>query len=369
MSGRVAVRQYSPELDGLRGVAIFLVLMYHYVVALTPVEPTSPWWLVHRALSSGWSGVDLFFVLSGFLIGGILEDNKEASNYFAVFYWRRACRILPIYLLSLFVAVGIPSIFAARFAGSAFTIDPLPVWSYLLFVQNLLMAFRAEFGGWTITWSLAVEEQFYLVLPLFMRFRRNWLVPVLVLGCIFAPLLRMVLPNPVAAYVLPMARADSLFLGVLLALLVRHQPHVAAKLGSTRGLRSFLAGACLLMTLAEPSYGGEPMRTLGILLFALTYAAFLLKSQVCRGDWLNGFLRNDALGWLGRRAYFVYLAHMTALAALHLIVLKQRPRHILLEDFVVTGGALVATLLAAEISWRFVERPAIAAGHRLAYSG
>lgn len=358
---------YSPELDGLRGLAIGAVLLWHCFVGLVTPPQDSPWWWVDRLLSSTWGGVDLFFVLSGYLIGGILEDNRQARNFFSVFYWRRACRILPAYLVNLAVFVGLPLMFADYFSGTPFLRDPPPAWSYLLFVQNLFMAFDGLLGGWGVTWSLAVEEQFYLGLPLLVRFGRRWLVPVLLLGAFAAPFVRFLLPNPVAAYVLPFARCDSLFLGVLLALLVRHRPAVAIRIGSVRGLVPILIVTNVVMTMVEPAWEEEPMRSLGILLLALTSGAILLRSQVAEGTTLNRILCGRVLGWLGRRAYFVYLAHTTFLIGFHGLILRQWPRITSLEGLTVSIAALATTLVAAELSWRALEAPAIRAGRQKAY--
>src|ERR1700680_175631 len=88
-----------PELDGIRGTAIGVVLFYHYIYLITRVRPASVLSYIMAPGRLGWSGVDLFFVLSGFLIGGILLDARETSNYFRTFYVRRVHRILPIYYL------------------------------------------------------------------------------------------------------------------------------------------------------------------------------------------------------------------------------------------------------------------------------
>src|SRR5258708_3727919 len=91
----------SPELDGIRGLAIGLVLFEHYVA--DPIVPGTSCLgdFIRKTFNMGWTGVDLFFVLSGFLIGGILMDNRNSQNYFKAFYIRRGCRILPAYLLTL----------------------------------------------------------------------------------------------------------------------------------------------------------------------------------------------------------------------------------------------------------------------------
>jgi peptidoglycan/LPS O-acetylase OafA/YrhL len=147
--------------DGLsRRLAILLVLVWHYYVkAVQDAVPGS--WLAYSlaALRLTWSGVDLFFVLSGFLIGGILYDAKDATNYYRTFYVRRIFRIFPLYFLwvALFFAglalVGRDSAGPLR---ALFNRD-LPGWSYPLFLQNIFMSSRGTFGPeWVaITWSLA----------------------------------------------------------------------------------------------------------------------------------------------------------------------------------------------------------------------
>ena len=362
-AGRIELG-HSPELDGLRGVAIALVLIYHYVVAITPASPDSPtWWLI-RALSPTWSGVDLFFVLSGYLIGGILEENRTASNFLRVFYWRRACRILPAYALNLVAAVLIPLLFVDFFRGTTLDAGSFPVWSYFLFVQNLVMAARDAWSSWPLTWSLAVEEQFYFFLPPLFLLARTRLVPILLTLGLAAPVLRHFLPSQIAAYVLPISRADSLFLGVLLALLVRRNPTVAFRLGSSRILVPVLAACSVGIGLIQPWWRLEPMRSAGMFVLALTYGALLIKSQVGREGVLGHTLRNTRLMWLGRRSYFIYLAHTTALIAVHWLIRGHSARNDGALGFAVTLAAFGLTLLAAEISWRLIEAPAIRAGHR-----
>lgn len=352
----------TPELDGLRGVAIGSVLLWHYVIDLSrPLEGSFLWW-PHRLLSSTWSGVDLFFVLSGFLIGGILEDQRQAVNYFQVFYLRRAYRILPAYLLNLLVFVGFPLMFPALFAGTLFTWRPLPLWSYLTLVQNLLMAAAGELAGWAVTWSLAVEEQFYLLLPVVIRFARPWLVPILLAGVGLAPLFRHLAPNPIAAYVLPIGRCDSLFMGVLLALLMRYRPEWAHRIAGSRLLPSLALAGVALLVIYEPRWAEEPMRGLGMSAFAFAYAILLLCAQVGPHEGLRRALRQRPLCWLGQRAYFVYLAHGTALVALHGLILHAWPKLQTSADGVVTAVSLLATLAAAELSYRLIEEPAMRRG-------
>ena len=137
-----------PELDGVRGLAMSLVLVWHYLVGQVQSEPGSPVAYAMRTLSFTWAGVDRFFVLSGFLIGGILMDNAGAPHFFRSFFVRRAARIIPLYLVVLMlfgcaVAVGADS-FGPGFLWLFH--DPLPFWTYATYTQNCAMALSGAFG-------------------------------------------------------------------------------------------------------------------------------------------------------------------------------------------------------------------------------
>jgi peptidoglycan/LPS O-acetylase OafA/YrhL len=112
------------QLDGVRGIAILLVLVWHFFAAqIVVAEPAGILSYCKQALSLTWSGVDLFFVLSGFLIAGILLDHHNTSNYFRVFYLRRVCRIFPLYflLLALFLCLSATSLSNLLHSGGSFT--------------------------------------------------------------------------------------------------------------------------------------------------------------------------------------------------------------------------------------------------------
>src|ERR1700739_4868121 len=148
------------ELDGLRALAILLVVAWHYL-GIGDGPASTPW----RIFVAGRTGVDLFFVLSGYLITRILLANKASPNYFSAFYGRRSFRILPVY----FILVAVYLV-GRRLGGSAPILfgGPLPWWSYVIGFQNIWMAIEQTYGAtWLAgTWSLAIEEQFYLVFPL-----------------------------------------------------------------------------------------------------------------------------------------------------------------------------------------------------------
>jgi len=221
------------ELDGLRGAAIFMVLVYHYVSQQGAAPAGSLTASVQRAVSMWATGVDLFFVLSGFLIGGILMQQRDSPSFFRTFYIRRSVRILPIYYLwtTLYIVLVLAAgPFLRAHAHSGMTPQlGWPVYIHYLFLQNfaffsLAGLASAWFGP---TWSLAIEEQFYLLSPLIVRLvspRR--LSAVLISTIVAIPVLRILMlwaghPSAAAISVLMICRADALALGILAALLWR----------------------------------------------------------------------------------------------------------------------------------------------------
>src|SRR5271156_520252 len=160
-----------PQLDGLRGLAILLVMIWHFIATPNATHQT----LFARAVTDvfrlTWSGVDLFFVLSGFLIGGILIDAKDARNYFRTFYMRRVFRILPIYFLLVLLYLLVWTAATGPRASLVETLGrPMPWFLYFTFTQNFWLAHHSwDLVYLAATWSLAVEEQFYLILPAIIR--------------------------------------------------------------------------------------------------------------------------------------------------------------------------------------------------------
>lgn len=175
----------------------------------------------------GWSGVDLFFVLSGFLIGGILLDACKSPRYFKTFYLRRACRILPVYYawITVFALVGHAAAKWGAAHDSTMVLISVPVVVYYFFLQNMVFGPLPAFSHYWISpmWSLAVEEQFYLASPLLIRFLSPRRLTQVLIGCIVgAPVLRFLLysrmpDGPEMAYVLMPCRADALAMGMLAA--------------------------------------------------------------------------------------------------------------------------------------------------------
>ncbi len=373
LSGRI------PELDGLRGLAILLVILCHYVG--NPNHAPLGYW-PHRFLAAftiGWSGVDLFFVLSGFLIGGILLDARNSPRYFRAFYMRRVFRILPIYYLwtLLFAATVIAALvfFPGRLGVASSDLLRVPV--QLLFLQNIYPGMSHFMWTWfAVTWSLAVEEQFYLLAPPLIRYlSRPALVRLLAFALFIAPVLRYLvfryLPNgSVAAMFLMPCRADSLSCGMLLAVAWRDARFLELLRGREALLQRllfvlFLGVGGLLWWLVHPV--NAVTVTIGLTWLALFYSALLLTVISQTGGWLAAVTRWRFLGWLGGISYCVYLLHDAFHFFAHRILLHAEPQLYSLSHLAVSVFALLATLAVASFSWRFFEKPLIRRGHGYSY--
>jgi peptidoglycan/LPS O-acetylase OafA/YrhL len=356
-------------LDAIRGVAILLVVAYHYMGALPPGTPVN---LLSRAMvrvsALGWSGVDLFFVLSGFLIGGILIDNRGSSTYFTTFYGRRFMRIVPLYALSLaaFAILFLYSDWQSRHLNGLMELGISP-WSYVFFMQNFVIAGLGRWPGpgWLgVTWSLAVEEQFYLVLPALIRYLPKAKLPYLCIGAVvLAPIIRIALlaanpQNIIASHILFPCRMDSLFLGVLCAVIYRDKRAMDYLARRRRILiMSFIIGLIAILA------GSHHLRidtyftqSVGFSLMGLFYSLGLIIALTARAspNWL--IVGRLPLVWAGIGAYSIYLFH--------------RPIQGLIEGYLgyaTLGGRLTSfsmVLFAAIICWRLIERPSIAAARQ-----
>ena len=348
--------------------AILLVLVYHYFYCQVIVEPKSVVFYCFRASSLTWSGVDLFFVLSGFLIAGILLDHRNTSNFFRVFYLRRVCRIFPLYFLifGLFLCLTATPISLSPSFEWLFH-DPLPLWSYASFTQNFFMGARGDFGPhWLgITWSLAVEEQFYLFIPLLIYLLpRRVLVCVLVLAVLAAPFLRYAFPG-VHAFASTPLRSDSLLSGALLAVLVRWHPFVS----NVRQHRKVLLGLFIPLLLGAAVLTSHPafFGVFDHLWLASLYSTFILIAFIGSEPFLGRILGSSVLNWFGQLSYGIYMFHEAVSGILHGSLRHTAPEIRTLSDGGITFMALCITLALAALSYRFFESPLLRFGHGFQY--
>jgi len=355
-------------LDGIRGLAILAVLWHHFVIfsGLVP-HVRLDHHLKHTGIS-GWVGVDLFFVLSGFLITRILYDTRSSRRYYFNFYGRRALRILPLYYAFLAFAFFVAPVFLAPEASETLTSGQAWYWLYL---SNIKVAL----DGWQQPlhlghfWSLAVEEQFYLIWPLVVRALSRRRLIVVCIICFLAALgLRLVIPSwlaPEAVYVLMPTRMDAFAAGAAIALVARGED----------GLRSLgrwpltilavcTAFALFLYWRDKGIYELMPLtRTVGYSVFAAGFAALIAVSLSSgRGSILRRALASAPLVALGKYSYALYVFHSP-------IILMMRDAGIQV-DLVPTvfgsqlPGLVVFSAIAgglsfacALLSWRFIEAP------------
>lgn len=354
------------ELDGVRGCAIILILLWHYVWAqLAFLEPRTGAAYIRVLTSLTWSGVDLFFVLSGFLIAGILMDNRDSSNYFRVFYARRICRIFPLYflLLGLFaILVVCGASDNPRFAWLFH--NPFSMWTYATFTQNIPMGlYRSTGANWLgITWSLAVEEQFYLFIPILIRiFSRRAFVVITVALIFLAPILRGVRNDSF----LPLWRGDSLLTGAILAVFVRSPSFMNwAKFNTTYLYSAFfgLLGGAALLTF-KPGVFGIANHTWLALLFATVILIALAGPQTI----LARALRNRVLVWFGTISYGLYMYHQAISGLVHGTWGSGEPSLGTSNGAVLTAVAFVLSLVVAAISYHFFEKPILRFGQIVNY--
>ena len=366
-----------PELDGLRGQAILLVMVGHYfsVPGVGSVSLLNGYWF-----RLGWTGVDLFFVLSGFLIGGILLEARGSSNYFKTFYARRFFRIIPLYyawILLYVILAPLLRIFLSERIGPVQPIDG-SILAHLFFLQNFheFLKTGASFWWFSSTWSLAVEEQFYLVAPLLVRYlSKRSLATVLVLVALAAPVLRFVVRNYFAdgawlAYRLMPCRADALAVGMLAAL-IWSSPRARVWLEQHTlilyGLFTFLFyGVAYLWR-----WYSDPMllltQTAGYTVIALFFAALLLLVLTERAFLLSAVMRLGFLRELGGISYCVYIIHTAVYFFCHQLILHTLPVVTDVRAALVTLLAALLTYGIAKLSWKYFEQPQLRRGHDFQY--
>jgi len=306
------IRAWMPELDSLRGVAILLVLFLHgFAHLVDPASFTGIQWFFVTATSYGWIGVHLFFVLSGLLITGILLDSRSRPGYYRRFYTRRALRILPAYyaLLLLLGLLSRSSWLAGHHVGIPFVLFSV------IYLSNLTPLFGIPIQ-YTVLWSLAVEEHFYLVWPAIVRrVSVRSLAFVALAVFVSAPVVRLVslqLGSVVDENFYTWCNADGLALGALLSVVLRGSRIPRSVLWGVSGVAAILSAVTLawgarLGTLAWTSASGFALRLtiLNIGLAGLVVITLLLGTSPAKG-----LVNLRALRFLGEISYGLYLIHM-----------------------------------------------------------
>ena len=330
-----ATEKRYPALDGLRALAVGLVLLLHGT---------------YGQFAGGFVGVDIFFVLSGFLITSSLRSEYRISGRVSLraFWLRRARRLLPAFAMMLLLSRLLwgyfvpPSPPFSRAAASA-----------LLYVANIQAVLDpSKLGALLHTWSLSTEEQFYLFWPLaataVLRTARP--SPIL-LAALIAAIARGVLfylGSPAASYFSPLCRIDQLLIGCALACCVERLP------ASGKSVRlvalAFLVALVWLVLRIDNAW--PPFYYGGMTVFAVG-AALLIAALRDETWWLSRIFSKTPLVWVGQRSYGIYLLHFPIFVLLD----QLRTRHSLANFALVTIARLSITIGLAALSWNFVERP------------
>ena len=346
-------KRYYPAIDGLRGLAILLVVFLHNFGFL-------------NYFFFGWLGVDLFFVISGFLITGILIDTVGKPGYLKKFYMRRVLRIFPVYYLALFICLFIlPIIPTLHYDPGYYYNNQFYMWTYL---QNWLFIFKAPDSNQMLlhTWSLAVEEQFYLFWPLVILFLRK---PKRIL--IFS--LALLICTGVSRFLVwdqqietlsysslfTFTRIDGLCIGAMISVILRIEPEL---------LRKNLPYIVLL--LASINFGfyfinGMNNNNLpflafvGYTTFAMLFGLLVFEAAEGRSKLIELLFNNPFMRFFGRISYGFYVFHWPV----YLIFfdrLKSQLHSLTSLQFADLLAAILCTAIAiviSMVSYRYFEMP------------
>lgn len=370
---------HIPALDGIRGIAVLLVLVTHFCAPLAwavsrQKAVAGKLWIASHVFDAGWVGVDLFFVLSGFLITGILADAKGRENYFRNFYARRSLRVFPLYYGVLMVTCVLLPL-----AGLA-TLEPGKqawLWSYGVSLFPAASG-GAEFNlstglslNFTHFWSLAVEEHFYLVWPLLvLLLSRRSLMKLCVAGCAAALIARTLAVKFGAStpllYELTFFRMDGLLAGAWVALAIRGPGGIGALVPSARRVL-FVSGVTLtiVIALAHGLIRKDPrVQTIGFSALAVFFASGILLVVASPG---SAIVRNVfcvvPLRTLGKYSYGIYVYHGLLLPTFdrHLFPVSTSlsvtsPAYFASLAWHVVGST-VMTIVIAVVSYHLFEAP------------
>lgn len=363
------MKKRIPELDGLRGIAILLVVSFHYLNNQL-IQSENLWGrAIARITSFGWVGVDLFFVLSGFLIGNILIRTRDSERYFSTFYIRRFLRIVPNYylLLVIFLIIGAIPYFTTNYFLTGNNV--IPSWSYFAMLHNLFMANLKNLGNdaLSVTWSIGIEEQFYLIFPFLLFFvKKKWMPVVLVLIIIAAPLFRIQYEHWIPPYVLLFCRMDALAFGMLAAYFYESGQVPILTQKFKRIVIAILIISLLICLILFVKYND-----LGIwrnTLLSIIFCISIIFSLAERPSWYRTFLRNGMLRWIGTISYSLYLFHYLILGLFyHFAGRKDGIGIYALTDILISAGALFFSLFFAWLVYQKLENPMVKWGKKYTY--
>lgn len=330
--------KYRPDIDGLRAIAVLSVILFH----------AFPQWIM-----SGFIGVDIFFVISGYLISTIVFSNLEHDSFSIVdFYNRRIRRIFPTLITVMIASLvfGWLVLLAEEYdqlgkhvsAGAAF------ISNYVLYGESGYFDNAAETKPLLHLWSLAIEEQFYIFWPLLMAFvwKRKWnflLITAFIAILSFATNIYLIGQNPTAAFYSPISRFWELMIGGMLAYIRLHRPEI---IRCHKNIQSVIGFAFIAIGLAIIN---KEMTFPGWWALLPTVGAFFIISAGSSA-WLNKFvLSNKLMVWIGIISYPLYLWHWVLISFLKILAPTAGPKY--------TIFALFVSIVFSIITYHYIEKP------------
>lgn len=361
----MVVGRYYPEIDGLRALAVLMVIYFHSSLMVGPERSTADAatsWdlgrLYYEFTMIGWCGVDLFFVISGFLITGILMDTAWLPKCFRNFYIRRTLRIFPLYYGVLIVCFFL---FVLAY-GASFT---LRYGLYFLYLQNWFSAFGYDYILYfDHFWSLAIEEQFYIFWPVLFvwAYRRKVVEPVLFTLLAVSFLLRFILAAKgelEMAFSITPARLDGLLLGAGLVFLLSKK-HDAQRLNAlfVKGMLVSLAAVCVLAFVNGNLWGRDrEVMMFGFLPVSVLFASFVgWVVTAGEGHRIRRLLRLKFLREIGKVSYGMYVYHWLIMCVIVQQDVLDWYGFSFNHPFLLLTAAPLS-FITAWVSFRFFEKP------------
>lgn len=365
------------ELDGLRGIAVLLVLFWHliYGPAITSNQLPDYFSIIKAIplLSLGWTGVDLFFILSGYLIGSSLLRYKGRKNGAINFAVRRVFRIMPLYLclLGMYFVLHKLDVLHEKNGITAWLLGSVqvPAGYFLVLANNIYLSSINSFGpAWLgVTWSLAVEFQFYIIIAFVVLLAPSRILPaifIIIFTLAIAYRISIVFNgNALGAYVLTIGRLDALFMGALLALIPAHKTGFQLG-GKLTKVVSVTVVACFIVTCVihyhDPRVFAPSMQILGYTVIGLFYMGMFALTHFTGGKGLIYRLATlKSLRWLGEVSYPVYLFHMPVYGLTYYVLGYSSPAATGLSYLPVSALIIAVTLTLSASVHRCIEKPSI----------
>jgi peptidoglycan/LPS O-acetylase OafA/YrhL len=363
-------RKYNPSLDGIRGYGFLAVFLLHYFGPEYFVQYRSTPYRVLAALECiSYFAVPVFFVLSGFLIGGILYNTRNREGFFRVFYGRRIIRIFPVYYLAL---LGVACVL--RVVKFPLTFQ---FWSHFLFIQNLFPHFSSYSTPLVLTqyWTLATEEQFYLAWPLVVWFlpkrRRLFAAAGFLVLVSFAIRFEAshIFSNWAQIRYLSFTRGDAILLGVMLGFVYKEPSFrwvkAHARWFALAGITAMAIWTFCMDRAWPQSFRGEQCAIPLVNFTAVALVVDVMEEK----SWLGRVCSRSWIGWLGRMSYSLYIVHFIYAKWFRHVAVGYFVNYMPRIPAVLLSGVLAfcLTLALAMLSYYLIEMPCQKLRKRLNY--